>query len=153
MDGNQAYRLALQTREQHIRRDKATSNICTSQALLANMAAMYTIYHGPARLTSIARTIHKSTALFAHILKENGIEVVHDNYFDTLKCKPKNSTDFKVRAEEKKINVRHFDSSYVGISFDETVLPEDISDLLYMFNIDMSAVRTFILCKIRNLYI
>ncbi|CAD5212806.1 unnamed protein product [Bursaphelenchus okinawaensis] len=137
-EGNPAYRLALQTREQHIRRDKATSNICTAQALLANMAAMYTIYHGPGRLASIARTIHKSTAHLANHLRENGVEIAHENYFDTLKCKPKNLTDFKVRAEEKKINVRYFEQGWVGVSLDETVVPEDLHDLLYLFNITVT---------------
>ncbi|KAI6206628.1 hypothetical protein M3Y94_00934200 [Aphelenchoides besseyi] len=135
VDGNKAYRLALQTREQHIRRDKATSNICTAQALPANMAAMYAVYHGPNRLAQIARTIHKSTAYLAQRLTENGIKPVYDEYFDTIKIKPKNITDFRVRCEQKKINVRHFTDGHVGVSLDETVLPDDLSDILHLFEI------------------
>lgn len=73
-------------------------------------------------------------------LRGNGIEVVHDTYFDTLKVRPKNMTDFRVRAEERKINVRYFDSSYVGIALDETVLPADIHDILYLFDISLATV-------------
>lgn len=118
---------------------------------------MYAVYHGPNRLSSIARTIHKSTAFLASSnffviqstyiitcsfaeLKEHGIRLVHDQYFDTLKVKPKNITDFRVRSELKKINVRHFNDGHIGISLDETVLPEDIADLLHVFEINYPTV-------------
>ncbi|MEH2447098.1 MAG: aminomethyl-transferring glycine dehydrogenase [Nostoc sp.] len=133
--GKPALRLALQTREQHIRREKATSNICTAQVLLAVMASMYAVYHGPAGLKQIAENIHSLTVLLAQGLKRLGYNVVSESFFDTLRVElgTHNLEDILAASEQLQINLRIFDATAVGISLDETTTPEDLIDLWQIF--------------------
>ena len=135
--GDVALRMALQTREQHIRREKATSNICTAQVLLANIAGFYAVYHGPDGLKAIAERVHGFTRLLADGLRDLGHTVRHDAYFDTLRVHPGEgvaAADLVQRAADAfAINLRRFEDGTVGITLDETVELRDVDDLLAVF--------------------
>ncbi len=140
--GNRALRMALQTREQHIRREKATSNICTAQVLLAVMAGMYAVYHGPGGLRRIAERIRKQTATLARGLEGAGNEILHDVYFDTLRVRPASpAREVLATARALRINLRSFGDGTVGIALDETVTAADLDDLLAVFGAGRGASR------------
>ena len=135
-NGRTAYRLALQTREQHIRREKATSNICTAQALLAIMAGFYAIYHGPEGLKKIAQSIHSRAIALAKGVNELGYDLKSSSFFDTVTVHSKSNTqEIFLRAQDQQMNLRMLDESHISISLDEATTDQEIENITKLFRV------------------